>query len=95
MDRAARHLDDDFIDRHSDPGDPGDALLDNPAVLDASVRIAAIYGDLLGSGLDEAAVGQAMLGATVMLYKSVGLGTMLPAILRRVADRLDRERTAH
>lgn len=96
MNRLAAGFDEDFLDRHAEAGGGVDeSLLDSPAVIDASTRIAGIYARLLGDGMDEAAVGAAMIGATVMLYKSIGLGAPLPSILRRVADRLDRERRAH
>lgn len=96
MSRVAIAFDDELINRHADLRGPADeSLLDSPAVIDASARIAGIYADLLGDGMDEAAVGTAMIGATVMIYSSIGLGAALPTILRRVADRLDRERRAH
>lgn len=82
---------DELIARLADYGsDPGDAMSPK-IVLDASERIAAVYADMLQQGVGEEVVARAMMGATISFYDSIGLGAVLPALLRAVADKIDGE----
>jgi hypothetical protein len=61
----------------------------------ASLRIASVYAELLGHGLNEEDVCRAMMGATVTLYDAVGLRESLPVVLRRIAARIESTSRAH
>lgn len=82
---------DELIARLADYGnDPGDAM-SLEIVIDASERIAAVYADMLRQGVSEEVVARAMMGATISFYDAIGLGGVLPALLRVVADKVDGE----
>ncbi|HEX7656112.1 MAG: hypothetical protein ACTHKR_08620 [Sphingomonas sp.] len=96
IDRSMRIFDDDWLDRQADlDQSPDEDMLTSRAIANASARIAMIYGDLLGSGMTEDAVARAVIGAALTLYDAIGYGEALPAILRRIAARIERDRTAH
>ena len=95
-DLVRRMFDEEWLDSQADLGGAVDEdIFLSSAVAAASARIAMIYGDLLGSGLTEDAVGRAMIGAAVTIYDAIGYGGALPEILRRIAARIESDRTTH
>lgn len=60
-----------------------------------SERFLAEYKLLQNSGLPGQTVALAMLGATVNMYRVLGMEDMLPIMLRELADHLDASGQPH